>query len=128
MKLLVGGAAVAMLAGLVACFCPLFWPAVAAFWAPWLVLRAHETRFLFSRRGEPCLESLLRASLLTLESISWETSFWKSFLLEVFNMLGAALMPGAFGLMLNAVYRARRPMASAMAQLPINLLGMAGGR
>eukprot|EP00913_Durusdinium_trenchii_P027252 g25567.t1 len=76
-KLLAGGAGLAMLFGLVACFCPNFWLAVAAFW--------------------------------------------------VFNMLGAALMPGAFGLMLGAVHGHRRPLASALAQLPINLLGMAGG-
>lgn len=36
-------------------------------------------------------------------------------------------MPGAFGLMLCAVQTRRRPLASALAQLPINLLGMAGG-
>jgi len=48
-------------------------------------------------------------------------AFW------VFNMLGAALLPGAFGLMLAAVRTERRSMASAAAQVPINLLGMAGG-
>jgi hypothetical protein len=35
--------------------------------------------------------------------------------------------PKAFGLMLSAVKSRRRALASAMAQLPINLLGMAGG-
>eukprot|EP00435_Cladocopium_sp_Y103_P006086 s2457_g1.t4 len=74
---LVVGAAVANCCGLIACFCPMFWPAVLGFWA--------------------------------------------------FNMAGAALMPGAFGLMLSAVQSRRRALASAMAQLPINLLGMAGG-
>lgn len=74
---LVVGAAVANCCGLIACFCPMFWPAVLGFWA--------------------------------------------------FNMAGAALMPGAFGLMLSAVSSRRRALASAMAQLPINLLGMAGG-
>ena len=36
-------------------------------------------------------------------------------------------MTKAFGLMLSAVQSRRRALASAMAQLPINLLGMAGG-
>ena len=49
------------------------------------------------------------------------SSFW------VFNMLGAALLPGAFGLMLAAVRPERTSAASAIAQIPINLLGMAGG-
>ncbi|CAJ1378936.1 unnamed protein product [Effrenium voratum] len=76
-QLLAGGAALAMLFGVLACFCKQFWVAVASFW--------------------------------------------------VFNMLGAALMPGAFGLMLAAVRPDRRSAASAGAQVPINLLGMAGG-
>ena len=42
-------------------------------------------------------------------------------------MLGAALLPGAFGLMLAAVRPERTSAASAIAQIPINLLGMAGG-
>ena len=42
-------------------------------------------------------------------------------------MLGAALLPGAFGLMLASVRSERTSAASAIAQIPINLLGMAGG-
>eukprot|EP00434_Breviolum_minutum_P040529 symbB.v1.2.036014.t1/scaffold4986.1/size32096/1 len=56
------------------------------------------------------------------------TIFWPAVVaFWAFNMAGAALMPGAFGLMLCAVQTRRRPLASALAQLPINLLGMAGG-
>ena len=59
----------------------------------------------------------------------FSTSFWLAVsTFWVFNMLGAALLPGAFGLMLASVRSEKTSAASAIAQIPINLLGMAGGQ
>ena len=58
----------------------------------------------------------------------FSTNFWLAVsCFWIFNMLGAALLPGAFGLMLSAVRPQRTSAASAIAQIPINLIGMAGG-
>ena len=58
----------------------------------------------------------------------FSTNFWLAVsTFWVFNMLGAALLPGAFGLMLASVRSEKTSAASAIAQIPINLLGMAGG-
>eukprot|EP00439_Symbiodinium_sp_Y106_P080937 s2013_g19.t2 len=81
--------------------------------------------------GRSTLKLLAAGALLAMVfgvTACFSTNFWLAVsTFWVFNMLGAALLPGAFGLMLASVRSEKTSAASAIAQIPINLLGMAGG-
>ncbi|CAE7807839.1 unnamed protein product [Symbiodinium sp. CCMP2592] len=81
--------------------------------------------------GRSTLKLLAAGALLAMVfgvTACFSTNFWLAVsTFWVFNMLGASLLPGAFGLMLASVRSEKTSAASAIAQIPINLLGMAGG-
>ncbi|CAE7933316.1 unnamed protein product, partial [Symbiodinium necroappetens] len=78
--------------------------------------------------GRSTLKLLATGALLAMVfgvAACFSTNFWLAVsTFWVFNMLGAALLPGAFGLMLASVRSEKTSAASAIAQIPINLLGM----